>query len=161
MSFPLRRWRRSPPSRPSQAPIPRRCRRPATGCAPSCPAATGPRCTRHDGATEIPVTHKRNRRSFLAAASAVAIATATRATAQGGGQMTRFDFEGIALGSLPPGVTTALTGSGGPVAWSVLDDATAPAGSKVLAQTSSDKTDYRFPLAIFDQRIAADLDVAV
>jgi hypothetical protein len=75
--------------------------------------------------------------------------------------MTRIDFEGIGLGSLPAGVTTALTGSGGPVAWSVLDDATAPAGPKVLAQTSSDKTDYRFPLAIFDQPVAADLDAAV
>jgi hypothetical protein len=30
-----------------------------------------------------------------------------------------------------------------------------------LAQTSSDKTDNRFPLAIFDQPIASDLDVSV
>jgi hypothetical protein len=31
----------------------------------------------------------------------------------------------------------------------------------VLAETSKDTTDYRFPLAIFDQPVAADLDVAV
>ena len=37
----------------------------------------------------------------------------------------------------------------------------ATAGRKVLAQTSKDTTDYRFPLAIFDQPVAADLDVAV
>jgi hypothetical protein len=107
------------------------------------------------------VNHKRDRRSFLAAAGVLAMATTTRAIAQGGGQMMRIDFEGIASGSLPAGVTTALTGSGGSVAWSVLDDATAPAGPKVLAQTSTDNTDYRFPLAIFDQPSARDLDVAV
>ena len=75
--------------------------------------------------------------------------------------MTRIDFESVATGALPPGVTTALTGGGGPVAWSVRDDATAPAGPKVLAQTSTDKTDYRFPLVIFDQPEAADTDVSV
>jgi hypothetical protein len=75
--------------------------------------------------------------------------------------MTRIDFETAAPGALPPGVTGALTGSGGPVAWTIVEDPTAPAGPKVLAQTSTDKTDYRFPLAIFNAPVAADLDVAV
>ena len=75
--------------------------------------------------------------------------------------MTRIDFENVTSGALPPGVTTALTGGGGPVAWSVLDDPTAPAGPKVLAQTSRDRTDNRFPLAIFSQPTPANLDVAV
>jgi hypothetical protein len=73
----------------------------------------------------------------------------------------RIDFESGQVGALPAGVTTALTGSGGPVKWAILEDASAPAGLKVLAQTSADKTDYRFPLAIFDQPVAADLDVTV
>ncbi len=64
--------------------------------------------------------------------------------------MARIDFETATIGTLPPGVSGALTGSGVPGAWAVLEDPTAPAGSKVLAQTSTDKTDYRFPLAIFD-----------
>ena len=34
-------------------------------------------------------------------------------------------------------------------------------GHKVLAETTKDTTDYRFPLAIFDQPVAADIDVAV
>ena len=55
----------------------------------------------------------------------------------------------------------ALTGGGGPVAWSVAEDATAPAGPKVLTQTSADRTDYRFPLAIFDAPLLADLSVRV
>jgi hypothetical protein len=75
--------------------------------------------------------------------------------------MTHIDFETATVGALPPGITGALTGSGAPAAWVVLEDATAPAGPKVLAQTSIDKTDYRFPLAIFDAPVAADVDVAV
>jgi len=73
----------------------------------------------------------------------------------------RMDFEGGQVSALPAGVTTALTGSGGPVKWTIVEDSSAPAGPKVLAQTSADKTDYRFPLAIFDQPVAADLEVAV
>ena len=69
--------------------------------------------------------------------------------------------ENFATGALPPGITPALTGAGGPVAWAILEDATSPAGPKVLAQTSSDKTDNRFPLAIFEQPRAADVTVAV
>ncbi len=75
--------------------------------------------------------------------------------------MTRIDFEGAAPGALPPGVTSALTGSGSPAAWAIVEDPTAPAGPKVLAQTSTDRTDYRFPLAIFEAPVAADIDVAV
>jgi hypothetical protein len=75
--------------------------------------------------------------------------------AQEGRPMTRIDFES------PVAFQPMLTGKGGPVAWSVIDDPTAPAGSKVLAQTSKDTTDYRFPLAVFDRPVLADLDVAV
>jgi len=69
--------------------------------------------------------------------------------------MTRIDFE------LPVAFQAMLTGKGGPVAWNVIDDPTAPAGSKVLAQTSTDATDYRFPLAVFEQPVLQDLDVVV
>ena len=79
-----------------------------------------------------------------------AFAASSTAQAQGGGAMTRIDFEAAVPGTLPSGVTAALTGSGGPVAWAIVEDPTAPAGPKVLAQTSTDKTDYRFPLAIFN-----------
>jgi hypothetical protein len=53
--------------------------------------------------------------------------------------------------------TSALTGSGPPPHWALMEDA----GRKVLAQTSADKTDYRFPLAIFEQPVMVDIDVAV
>ena len=81
--------------------------------------------------------------------------------AQGTDRMTRTDFEAAATGSLPAGIAPMLTGSGGPVAWTVVEDPTAPAGSKVLAQTSKDTADYRFPMAVFDQPVLQDVDVAV
>lgn len=102
-----------------------------------------------------------NRRSFLVAAGSLAVAGPTRAGAQPAGNSTRIDFEGDAPGRPPAGMTFGVTGGGEPAAWSVLQDATAPAGPMVLAQTSRDRTDNRFPLAIFDQPVAADLDVAV
>jgi hypothetical protein len=95
------------------------------------------------------------RRDVLIVGGATLIAgTASAETA-------RIDFESGQVGALPAGMTTALTGSGGPVQWAIVDDASAPAGPKVLAQTSADKTDYRFPLAIFDRPVALDLEVAV
>jgi hypothetical protein len=93
------------------------------------------------------------RRSLLA--GALTVLAASPLQAQGTDRMTRIDFE------VPAGFQPMLTGRGGPVAWSVIDDATAPAGLKVLTQTSRDKTDYRFPLAVFDQPVLQDLDVAV
>jgi hypothetical protein len=95
----------------------------------------------------------RNRRAFLAGVGASTIA-ATRVAAQGGGQMTRIDFESAAH-------TGAITGSGAPARWELLGDPTAPTKRKVLAQTSTDKTDYRFPLAILDAPAPANLDVSV
>lgn len=92
---------------------------------------------------------KPKRRSILAMTSLALAATATRARAEG--PTVRFDFEDVPVGQLPPGVTTGLTGGGEPVKWHVIEDKTAPVGPKALAQISADRTDYRFPLAIFDQ----------
>lgn len=99
------------------------------------------------------------RRGLLALGGTVMVSSALRA--QGGGAVTRIDFETTPVGALPAGFTTGLTGGGGPVDWRVQDDPSAPAGSKVLAQTSADGTDERFPLAILDQPRLANLDVAV
>jgi hypothetical protein len=92
------------------------------------------------------------RRAVIGGAATLLAAPTLRAQ---GGNMTRIDFES------PVAFQPMLTGRGGPVAWSVIDDATAPAGPKVLAQTSKDRTDNRFPLAVFDQPVLQDLDVAV
>ena len=73
----------------------------------------------------------------------------------------RLDFEDTPAGALPHGFTVGLTGSGAPPTWRVIEDPSAPAGSKVLAQTSADRTDYRFPLAMLDVAQPADVDVTV
>jgi hypothetical protein len=88
------------------------------------------------------------RRFFLAGTLTIA---ATRAGAQ---QMTRIDFENATY-------KEGITGTGTPASWRLLDDPTAPTKRKVLAQTSNDKTDYRFPLAIFEAPVSADVDVSV
>jgi hypothetical protein len=43
----------------------------------------------------------------------------------------------------------------------VLEDPSAPAGPKVLAETSKDRTDDRFPLAILEGTTAQDVTVSV
>ena len=62
------------------------------------------------------------------------------------------------LGSPPDGFTFARTGRGEDGAWSVVEDKTAEA-SQAIEQTSADRTDYRFPLAIPDSFSAADVAV--
>lgn len=49
----------------------------------------------------------------------------------------------------------AVTGKGEPPRWELRADATAPSGSKVLAQLSEDRASGRFSLAIYDE---ADLE---
>lgn len=73
----------------------------------------------------------------------------------------RLDFEGAETGALPESVHAALTGKGGPVTWTIVEDPTAPAGRKVLAQTSTDATDYRFPIALLRDVTARNVDVTV
>jgi len=93
-----------------------------------------------------------SRRALIGGAATLLAAPTLHAQ---GGNLTRIDFES------PVAFKPMLTGRGGPVAWSVIDDPSAPGGPKVLAQTSKDRTDYRFPMAVFDQPVLADLDVAV
>ena len=71
------------------------------------------------------------------------------------------DFEGTQVGSVPPGFSPGLTGKGGPPAWKVVDDPTAPAGPRVVAETSGDRTSDRFPLLILDNFEARDVQVSV
>jgi hypothetical protein len=71
------------------------------------------------------------------------------------------DFEKYEVGKTPADFTPALTGGGGAVEWIVKEDATSPARKKVLAQTSTDDTDNRFPLCTLNDLSAKDVDVSV
>ena len=66
----------------------------------------------------------------------------------------------MTVGSAPEGFSFARTGQGGPAQWSVTADPTASAG-RAIEQVSTDRTDYRFPLAVHDATSAANLEVVV
>ena len=83
------------------------------------------------------------------------------ALAEGSPPVLVVSFEDAAIGGLPSGFSTALTGGGGPVAWEIQEDASSPAGPKVLVQTSRDDTGKRFPLCIYDRFSARNLDLSV
>ena len=51
--------------------------------------------------------------------------------------------------NLAPQFTTGRTGQGAAAEWSVVADPTAAEG-RALAQVSTDRTSYRFPLAIYE-----------
>lgn len=73
----------------------------------------------------------------------------------------RHTFEEDEPGVLPAGFTSSLTGSGEPEKWVVQDDPTAPSGRRVVAQFSSDKTSYRFPLLLHTLTIVQDVELSV
>ena len=96
-----------------------------------------------------------NRRGLLLAAASVAPALSAEAQ-----QRIAVALGNAQPGQLPEGFRVARTGQGPPSAWAVVDDPSVPAG-RVLAQTSADQTDYRFPLAIYDAVNARDVEVTV
>jgi hypothetical protein len=94
------------------------------------------------------------RRLLLATACTVIAAPA------GAQQPIVVPFGRAPAGQLPEGFRIARTGQGAPAAWSVVDDPSVAAG-RVLMQTSTDQTDYRFPLAIYDPVSVRDVEVTV
>jgi hypothetical protein len=65
------------------------------------------------------------------------------------------------LGELPKGWLAAKTGQGPGSVWKVLEDKSAPAGTKVLAQTSSEAPNRLFNLCVADATKYTDLDLTV
>lgn len=64
-------------------------------------------------------------------------------------------------GTVPKGWVVAMTHEGGAPKWEIVEDPTAPSPSRVLAQTSSDSTSGRFPLAIYQKAAFTDGSVSV
>ncbi len=65
-------------------------------------------------------------------------------------------FDDMKEGERPPGFSTARTGDGPDGRWVVMS---VPSGGRVLAQTSDDDTDYRFPVCVHDAFRATDVSV--
>lgn len=88
-----------------------------------------------------------NKLVFAVAIVASAIAcVASVGLAQQGTAM--IALEKMAVGSPPAEFEFAKTGQGGPGQWAVVSDPSAD-GGRVIEQTSTERTDYRFPLAIY------------
>ena len=71
------------------------------------------------------------------------------------------DFESDRTGQPPASFTFALTGGGKPGIWVVKKDEASPDRGNVLAQTDADRTSYRFPLAVYNDVTAKDVDLSV
>lgn len=89
------------------------------------------------------------------------VAPETSAPLQPAGKEFVYNFDGDAAGKLPAKFHDALTGQGAKGQWVVKADSSAPSQPNVLAQLSTDKTDYRFPLAIADEGSFQNLEVSV
>jgi hypothetical protein len=85
---------------------------------------------------------------MLSAALAAAF-LACLATPSTAGETSMIQFNRMTAGSPPPGFSFAKTGQGSESKWAVVTDPTAKSGL-AIEQTSTDTTDYRFPLAIPD-----------
>jgi 3-keto-disaccharide hydrolase len=70
-------------------------------------------------------------------------------------------FDGLTAGQPPTGFSFARTGSGRPGHWVVRAVSGAPSGPNVLAQEDSDRTDYRFPVAVANSPAFGDVSVSV
>ncbi|WP_371349203.1 hypothetical protein [Ancylobacter sp. IITR112] len=69
-------------------------------------------------------------------------------------------FGGAQPGALPKEFVSALTGDGSAGRWEVVEDASAE-GNRALAQLSEDRTDGRFPLAIYMPTLPSDLEASI
>ncbi len=74
---------------------------------------------------------------------------------------TQLDFERETPGQAPTGFRFDKTGVGDPGEWKLQEAQDAPSGKRVLAQTSRDDTDSRFPLCIFEPVSAKEVLVSV
>jgi hypothetical protein len=74
-------------------------------------------------------------------------------------QVLGFDLD--AANSAPKGSSCSRTGEGRPGVWRVIRDGSAPSQPHALGQMDADATGYRFPLCVFDQTVAMDVDLSV
>jgi Domain of Unknown Function (DUF1080) len=80
---------------------------------------------------------------------------------QAAGASFTYNFDSDTAGAMPAKFHRARTGQGAESKWEVVVDSTAPSKPNVVAQTSTDKTDYRFPLLIADEGGFKDLELSV
>ena len=72
-----------------------------------------------------------------------------------------WNFEDGQENAAPSEFSFTSTGNGRVGQWVIKTEASAPSGTHVLAQVDRDTTDFRFPMAVADQPLLADLRLAV
>ncbi len=85
----------------------------------------------------------------------------TPAPQQSAGATFTYNFDSDAVGGVPIKFHGARTGQGSEGKWVVMADANAPSKPNVVAQISTDNTDYRFPLLVSDEGSFKDLELSV
>jgi 3-keto-disaccharide hydrolase len=93
--------------------------------------------------------------------SSSAAPTETPAPRQVAGASFIYGFDGDTAGAMPAKFHAARTGQGAEAKWVVTADPTAPSKPNLVAQTSTDATDYRFPLLIADEGSFKDFELSV
>jgi len=74
---------------------------------------------------------------------------------------TTIDFEHFETGPVPKDFTPFLGGFGKDSEWQIKSEPSALSGTKVLAQTSYDQIDNRFPMLVYNDVTAKNIRVAV
>ena len=70
-------------------------------------------------------------------------------------------FDSLKQGPLPREWSVAMTHEGGAPRWEILADPSAPSKPNVIAQTSTDNTSGRFPLAVYENAALVNGSVSV
>jgi Domain of Unknown Function (DUF1080) len=94
-------------------------------------------------------------------ATPAAVSGEKAAPQQASGKQFDYNFDSDPVGQLPAKFHSAKTGAGASEKWVVTTDPTAPSKPNIVAQVSTDQTDYRFPLLIADEGSFQDLDISV
>ena len=71
------------------------------------------------------------------------------------------DFESMNENALPMGFSIGLTGDGGPPSWIIQRQDDSKGASNAVVQNSFETRNYRFPLTIYDEILAKDIDLSV
>ena len=80
-----------------------------------------------------------------------------QAAAKRASAMVKFDFTDMAAAKAPEGWSFARTGAGAPGTWTIEKDG----ANLVLKQSSTDETDFRFPIAVYDGGEYGDCTLSV
>src|SRR5437764_8382402 len=97
----------------------------------------------------------------MCARSMAALLFASAAAFAEEGTVKTWNFQTEKVDEPPTGFIFGKTGQGRPGKWVVREDPGAPGGNRVLAQTDTDDTDYRFPVAVATEPLVKDLRLEV